>query len=104
MLQRFDHIPVAVTQVVSKVGSGSNQDHVVNVLSYLHLPTRTLQGADQEGMKQINGQPTTRGKPTGTLDRFTHRCLDKDAPATTVHVQRTAESIERKPSLYGQLL
>eukprot|EP00971_Amphidinium_carterae_P331982 6465842-Amphidinium_carterae.1 len=54
LLQRFEHIPVAVPQVVSKVRSGSNQDHVVNVLSHLDLPTRTLQGADQEGVEQIN--------------------------------------------------
>eukprot|EP00971_Amphidinium_carterae_P291188 5781817-Amphidinium_carterae.1 len=84
--------------------SGSNQDHIIHILTNFHMPTRTLQGAYQKGVQQIYSESTTWGKPTGALDGITHRPLDEDPSVPTVHVQSTIESIERKTSLYSKLL
>eukprot|EP00971_Amphidinium_carterae_P093991 1859939-Amphidinium_carterae.1 len=68
------------------------------------MPARTLQGAYQKGMQEVHSKTTTWGKPTGTLDSITHRPLDEDPSVSTVHVQSTVESIERKATLNSKLL
>eukprot|EP00971_Amphidinium_carterae_P170368 3375701-Amphidinium_carterae.1 len=64
MPQGFKHTLVAVAQVVREVGSGSNQDHVIDILPYLDAPSRTLQGAYQERMQKVYRQTTPGRKST----------------------------------------
>eukprot|EP00971_Amphidinium_carterae_P136161 2698020-Amphidinium_carterae.1 len=103
LLESFEHIPVAITEVVRKVRSGSNQDHIIHVLADLHLPARTLQSADQESMQQVYRHSTTWRWPACALHGVTHRSLDEDTPAPTVHVQSKVERVEREATLYSKL-
>eukprot|EP00971_Amphidinium_carterae_P068654 1359493-Amphidinium_carterae.1 len=73
-------------------------------ISYFNLPARTLQGAYQEGMQEIDSKAATKRQPARAFNKCTHRTLNEDAPAPTIHVQSTIESIKRKPSLNNKLL
>eukprot|EP00971_Amphidinium_carterae_P163598 3243916-Amphidinium_carterae.1 len=54
VLKCFENTLVAVPQVVGKVRSGSNQDHIIHILPNFDMPACTLEGADQKGMQEVD--------------------------------------------------